>query len=73
MEWTPTVGQKVRAKIYMDNDLTDEGMGIQRYANKGDELIIRRINSGYKTCISVSHENITDRTFGVSVDEIEPV
>lgn len=66
-----TVGMRVRALIHMDSDLTDDGMGIQRCANKGDELIIRRVDSGYKNCIAVSHENITDRAFCVAPDEIE--
>jgi len=72
-EWVPIVGQRVRAKIEMLDDLTDEGMGLQCCAKKGDELIVRRIGSGYRYCIAVSHEHITDCAFCVAVDEIEPV
>lgn len=72
-DWTPFVGQRVRAKIEMLDDLTDEGMGLQCCAKKGDELIIRRISSGYRNYIAVSHEHITDRAFCVAADEIEPV
>jgi len=73
MEWIPKVGQKVRAKITMENDLTDDGMGIQLCANRGDTLIVHKVSSGYLNCISVSHEGVADRAFCCAPNEIEPV
>ena len=67
------VGQKVRAKITLENDLQEDGIGVQLCASAGDELIIRKISSGYRNCISVSHEGITDRAFCVHESEIEPI
>ena len=73
MEWIPTVGQKVCATVTMENDLTDDGMGIQLCANRGDTLIVRKVSSGYLNCISVSHEGVTDRAFCCAPNEIEPI
>lgn len=72
-DWVPVVGQRVRAKIDMLNDLREDGMGVEHCASKGEELIVRKVSSGFLNCISVSHEHITDRAFCVAVDEIEPV
>jgi len=72
IEWTPQVEQRVRAKITLENDLTDDGMGIQLCASRGDELIVRQVRHGYRNCIAVSHEHITDNAFCVALDEIEP-
>lgn len=71
MTWTPIVGQKVRAKITMINDLTHDGMGRELCAERNDTLIVRQVGSGYLNCISVSHEHITDRAFCCAPDEIE--
>ena len=72
-DWVPVVGQRVRAKVDMLNDLTCDGMAVEHCASKGEELIVRKVSSGYRNCIAVSHEHITDRAFCVAVDEIEPV
>ena len=65
------VGQKVRAKIDMTNDLREDGMGVEHCASKGDELIVRRVTAygGF----AVSHEHITDRAFIATADELEAV
>ena len=65
------VGQKVIALVDMVNDLTDDGMGRELCATSGEELIIRRIGTGYTNCISVSHEHITDRSFCCAPDKIK--
>jgi hypothetical protein len=66
------VGDRVIALVNMDNDLSDEGFGVQHCASKGDALIVRRVgwSGGCVNCIAVSHEHITDRTFGVAPHEI---
>lgn len=69
-----SVGDRVRAKIDMIDDLRDDGLGCYVCANKGEELIVRRISVyGDKVYIAVSHEHITDRDFGVAPDEIDLV
>jgi len=45
-EWVPVVGQRVRAKIDMLNDLREDGMGVEHCASKGEELIVRKVSSG---------------------------
>jgi len=57
--------------VDMYSDLTADGLGVSHCANRGDELIIRRVNSGYLNCIVVSHEGVTDSAFGVAPNEIE--
>lgn len=69
-ESTFVVGQKVVALVDMLNDLTDDGMGIEHCASKGETLVVRHVDSGYRNCISVSHEHITDRAFCVAPNEI---
>jgi hypothetical protein len=72
----PIVGQKVNARIQLVNDLTCDGMGVEVCANRGDELIVRRIinRPDDSATIVVSHEYITDgRGFCVAVDEIDYV
>lgn len=70
MEHTFEVGQRVVALVEMINDMTDDGMGRELCARAGEELIVRKVSSGYKNCINVSHENIIDRAFCVAPDEI---
>lgn len=65
------VGQKVRAKIDMTNDLREDGIGVEHCASKGDELIVRRVTD-YGS-FAVSHEHITDRAFIATADELEAV
>ena len=71
MTWQPEVGQVVRAKITMINDLTADGMGRQICANQDDILVVRTVYSGHSNCISVSHEHITYKSFCCSIEEIE--
>ncbi|MBT2326055.1 hypothetical protein J7E62_27375 [Variovorax paradoxus] len=66
------VGQKVTALVNMENDLTDDGMGVEQCARSGETLVVRRVSSGYLNCIAVSHEHITDRAFCVAPHEIQP-
>lgn len=65
------LGQRVRALVDMDNDLSDVGLGVQRCANKGDLLVVRRISPGIVNSVIVSHEDVTDRAFCASPDELE--
>ena len=68
------VGDRVRAKIDMLDDLRDDGMGISLCASKGEELIVRSIRVyPDKVYLHVSHEHITDRSFSVTPDEIDLV
>lgn len=65
-------GQKSVAKIRMINDLSEDGLGISCCANKGDELVIRKILSVIcgKQNYAVSHENVTDSAFCAFHDEL---
>lgn len=65
-----SVGEKVVALVRMENDLRDDGMGVEHCASKGDVLIVRKVSFGYLHCIAVSHEHITDRAFCVAPFEI---
>ena len=67
------VGDKVTALISLDNDLCEEGLGIEHCASKGDTLVVRRVSFGYLNCIAVSHEHITDRAFCVAPHEIAAI
>ena len=68
------VGQKVRALKHLEN-LANDYSPAATYAHKGDFLIVRSVRPAGEVfySISVSHENVTDRAFGVSEDEIELV
>lgn len=63
------VGDRVRAKRDMYEGPTGE-LPAQDLCRKGDLLIIRRVGGFWP--YSVSHPEITDRTFGVTADDIEP-
>lgn len=63
------VGMKVRAKRDLSDGPDDYSPG-GTYASKGELLVIREVRDTGPYPISVSHEHITDRTFGVSPDEI---
>lgn len=63
-------GDRVRALVDCDNDLTEDGMGVEHCASRGDELIMRgpsTVPGRWK----VSHEHITGRAFLVDPHEIE--
>ena len=66
------VGDAVRARIEMINDLTEDGMGFELCACKNDKLIVRAVRPDSVRVYSVSHEHITDRTFGASEHELDP-
>ena len=65
------VGMKVRTLVSMYNDLTDDGLGVYHCADIGDALIVRKVNTGYLNCITVSPEHIADRQFCCAPHEIE--
>jgi len=62
------VGQKVKAKIRMINDLREDGMGIELCAKENDELVIREIRPTGR--YAVSHEHITNRSFIATSEEL---
>lgn len=64
------IGQKVRATkgIYEPPDECAPGGYLCR---KGEELIVRAIVPASAYPIKVSHEHITDNSFGVTPEEIE--
>lgn len=66
------VGQKVKAKVAMYDDLRDHGLGVNQYAKEGDILIIRSIAMPGKMYY-VSHEHVTDRTFFANHSELEKI
>jgi hypothetical protein len=66
------IGDRVRALVDCNNDLCDDGLGIEHCASRGDELIVRR-ESTIPGRLCVSHEHITDRSFLVDPHEIELV
>ena len=73
-EFEFTVGDKVRAKVAMWNDLRDDGMGVQHCASRGDILVIRRISPSIVNCLIVSHEDVTDgRGFCAAPNEVERI
>ena len=65
------VDQKVRALERLGDTPSGDSPG-GLYASPGEILIVRAINPTYAYPVAVSHEHITDRTFGVAVNEIEP-
>jgi hypothetical protein len=66
------VGDKVRAKATVVQG-PNEDMPAQHFCDKGDILVVRAVRADLSYPISVSHEHITDRSFGVSAEEIEPL
>jgi hypothetical protein len=67
------VGQRVRVlEAVGDAPSGDAPGGV--YATRGEILVVRKINpSTFAYPIQVSHEDITDSSFGVKLTEIEPV
>lgn len=66
------IGQRVRLlkDIY---EHTDDYAPGGYLALAGEELIVRRFTPGKCFPVSVSHEHITNNSFGVELDEIEAV
>lgn len=65
------VGQRVR----LLKDIWDDGQDHHPacyLAHKGELLIVRKVERGRTLPVSVSHEDITDRSFVVGLDEIAP-
>ena len=66
-----TVGNRVRMRetiIEHPNDCLPE----QLLCNKGEVLIVRKVTGKNAIWpVYVSHEHIADRSFGVTLDEIE--
>jgi hypothetical protein len=64
------VNSKVRLLKDVYEDADDHSPG-GYLARKGETLVIRHITPGGHWLYRVSHENITDNSFGVTADEIE--
>lgn len=54
-------------------DLTTDGFGIVRCADKVDRLVVRSGSFDWRTCICVVHEAATWRSFGVAQREMQKV
>jgi hypothetical protein len=67
-----SVGQKVRALEFLGDAPSGDSPG-GNYARPGEILVVRKVDPESSFPISVSHENVTDRSFGVEVNEIEVV
>jgi hypothetical protein len=67
-----TVGQKVRAVASIYEPADDFAPG-GYLCHKGETLVVRRVDATGFHPVKVSHENVTDRSFGVQGDEIEPL
>jgi hypothetical protein len=65
------VGDRVRAKLRLGQGPTED-LPAQHFCDKGDELIVRSVEPGIFP-VYVSHEHITDRSFGVNMSEIEQI
>ncbi len=66
-----TVGDRVRMK----ETITEE-LPAQHFCDKGEVLIVRRVTDEKRPRngvwpVYVSHEHITDRSFGVMLNQIE--
>lgn len=65
------VGDKVRAKIDLIDDLRDEGLGCYICAKAGETLVVRGMSEYFPERYKVSHEHITDRSFFADLAELE--
>jgi len=65
-----SVGAKVRALGSLGDRADGDSPGGE-YARRGDILVVRAIKPESAFPVSVSHEGILDRSFGVAVNEIE--
>jgi hypothetical protein len=65
------VGDRVRAKEAIYEPADDHAPG-GYLCDKNDLLIVRKLTPQFKRSLSVSHEHITDRSFGVEPDEVVP-
>lgn len=66
------VGQRVMVTTDIEDDGADGHHPAGYFAYKGEEVIVRKVGAG-NFPVYVSHETITDNSFGVTVDEIELV
>lgn len=65
------VGDRVRAVAGIYEPADDHAPG-GWLCGKGDLLIVRKVTPQFKRSLSVSHEDVTDCSFGVEPSEIEP-
>lgn len=65
------VGQKVKAKIDLLEDMRDEGGGINRCAKAGAELFIREKSPYTSGRYYVSHDGVLDSSFAADDHELE--
>lgn len=65
-----SVGSKVRAREAIYEPADDHAPG-GYLCRKGDVLVVRKLTPQFERSLSVSHEHITDCSFGVSPSEIE--
>lgn len=65
------IGDRVRAKVHLDEGPSDDGLGVSRCASFGDVLFIRGICESCENSFRVSHENVLDRSFWVADNEVE--
>lgn len=72
LDQRPAIGSRIRVLVNCENDLREDGMGVEHCASKGEELIVRQHGHNLKTIV-VSHEHITDRSFCVFEGEYEVV
>ncbi len=63
------VGDLVEAVRTIDEEPCEDHPG-QHLCTRGDLLVVRRVGNVWDC--SVSHPEITDRSFGVMADEIKP-
>lgn len=68
-EVTMNIGDNVRAKRSIWHEADDE-MPTFQFCDRGDLLIVRSMSSEFFP-LYVSHEGITDNSFGVNLDEVE--
>ncbi len=67
------VGDKVRAKIDLIDDLREDGLGCYICAKAGETLVVRGMSEYFPERYKVSHEHITDRYFFADLAELEGV
>lgn len=65
---------EVGQRVILLEDIWDDGCDNHHppgyFAHRGEELIVRAVDPGHEFPVCVSHEQITDNSFRVSVNEI---
>ena len=68
-----SVGQHVTAVRNLGDSPSGDSPG-GCYAREGEVLVVRHVgDQGEAFPISVSHEGVTDRSFGVTASEVSPL